>query len=450
MFIIKNKISLFILTISFILFTTCLTFKIKYNKFSCNKTLKDIEYLSSYDLEGRLPGSSGNEKASDYIEKEFKNSGLLPLSKEYKQYFKLKTPKQIDGSSSLCIKDSNGNIIKNFSCPKDFKEDFINFRDNTLEFNSKDEMMIFPSSLIVFKEKKSFLFYIPKENNFNFRSSFYSDFDSSFAIKITGETYDSIIENVRSNNTISCKVPYIVDETNVCNVAGIIKGQDETLPPLILTAHFDHLGIDNKILYPGALDNASGTSFLLELARTYGSMPKPKRSIIFVAFNAEEYGLLGSKNFVENNISLINNATVLNFDMMGSFKKPSLSIMASKEDNPLIDEFKDLFTCNGVSNIKVNISENSDHSSFSNKNINSITLSEDDTSNIHTPKDTYDKIIPETFNRNYTILNQYISEHCYYKYSFLIYNNILLIISFSIFTLFYILYVFKNNKRNSQ
>lgn len=436
----KKNFSLFILAISFIFFTTSITFKLKYNKFSCNKALDDIKYLSSYELEGRLPGTEGNVQAANYIEKEFKKAGLKPLkNNDYKQYFTLKTPKHTEGSSNLCIKDSSGKVIKSFSYSVDFKEDFINFKKSSLEFSSNDEIMIFPSSLLIFKDKTSYLFYVPKENNFNFRSSFSSDFDSSFAVRISRATYDDIIYNIRNGNLVSCSLPYKIEEANVCNVAGIIKGRDSSLPPLVFGAHFDHLGLDNEILYAGALDNASGTSFLLELARTYGSMTPPVRDIIFVAFNAEEYGLLGSKNFVQENKDILKNAKVLNFDMMGSNKEPALTLMTSKDNNLLVNEFKELYENNGFSNIKVVVGENSDHASFSNSNIDSITFSEDDSSKIHTSKDTLDNIIPNTFNRNYVILNKYITNYCYDNYCLFIYNNIFMFSSLSVCLIFFII-----------
>src|SRR5690606_9692938 len=91
------------------------------------------------------------------------------------------------------------------------------------------------------------------------------------------------------------------------NVIGMIKGSDPDLKNtyLIVTAHYDHLGIGEPVngdsIYNGALDNAIGVSVLLELARAFSSLEiKPKRSIIFFATTGEEKGLLGSSYYTKN------------------------------------------------------------------------------------------------------------------------------------------------------
>jgi Zn-dependent M28 family amino/carboxypeptidase len=88
------------------------------------------------------------------------------------------------------------------------------------------------------------------------------------------------------------------------NVVARITGSDPKLRDeyLVYTAHLDHLGIGQPVngdrIYNGALDNASGSACLLEIARAYSKMqPRPRRSILFVSVTAEEAGLLGSDYF---------------------------------------------------------------------------------------------------------------------------------------------------------
>src|SRR5262249_39809365 len=67
---------------------------------------------------------------------------------------------------------------------------------------------------------------------------------------------------------------------------------------VIYTAHWDHLGKSKEGIFHGAVDNASGTAALLEIARAFQKvMPAPKRSILFVSVTAEEQGLLGSEYY---------------------------------------------------------------------------------------------------------------------------------------------------------
>lgn len=84
------------------------------------------------------------------------------------------------------------------------------------------------------------------------------------------------------------------------NVAAMIPGSDQTLKDewIVLSAHYDHLGQNGDTLYPGADDNASGVAMLIEVAEAFALQKhKPKRSIMFVAFDLEEKGLQGSVHF---------------------------------------------------------------------------------------------------------------------------------------------------------
>lgn len=86
------------------------------------------------------------------------------------------------------------------------------------------------------------------------------------------------------------------------NVGAILVGSDPALRDevILLSAHYDHLGVRRGVLYPGADDNASGVAMLLEVARAIvESTHKPRRSILFVSFDLEEYGLWGSRHFVK-------------------------------------------------------------------------------------------------------------------------------------------------------
>ncbi|SFC74123.1 Peptidase family M28 [Flexibacter flexilis DSM 6793] len=103
------------------------------------------------------------------------------------------------------------------------------------------------------------------------------------------------------------------------NVVGYVRGTAQPDSFLLVSAHYDHLGTMGKTaLFAGANDNASGTTFLLEMAAHYAQNP-PKYSIVFVAFAAEEAGLLGSKFFVENPLVPLSRLKfVLNLDLLGT------------------------------------------------------------------------------------------------------------------------------------
>lgn len=102
------------------------------------------------------------------------------------------------------------------------------------------------------------------------------------------------------------------------NILGFIKGVEKPDECIILSAHYDHLGIRGGSVYHGADDNASGTASLLELAEAFSLAPAPRRSILFIAFTGEEKGLLGSDFYVNHPVFPLSKTLVdLNIDMIG-------------------------------------------------------------------------------------------------------------------------------------
>ncbi len=86
------------------------------------------------------------------------------------------------------------------------------------------------------------------------------------------------------------------------NVVGLLEGSDPMLKNsfLVVGGHYDHLGMMGPhALFPGANDNASGVAMLLYLSQHYANNP-PEYSMVFIAFSAEEAGLLGSDYFLQN------------------------------------------------------------------------------------------------------------------------------------------------------
>ncbi|MEN6308183.1 MAG: M28 family peptidase [Anaerohalosphaeraceae bacterium] len=105
------------------------------------------------------------------------------------------------------------------------------------------------------------------------------------------------------------------------NVIGVLPGSDPNLQKeiILVSAHYDHLGTQKGKIYPGASDNASGVAALLEIAEGLSlSDVKPKRSICFAAFDAEEMGCLGSFAFTcRDDYDDSKIVAVINMDMLG-------------------------------------------------------------------------------------------------------------------------------------
>lgn len=115
--------------------------------------------------------------------------------------------------------------------------------------------------------------------------------------------------------------------TKSVNVAALWPGSDRKDEYVIYTAHWDHFGVNPTIkgdsIFNGALDNATGTAALIEIAEAFVSLPeKQKRSVLFLAVTCEEHGLLGSKFYAENPLFPLNKtAAVINIDAVNIFGK---------------------------------------------------------------------------------------------------------------------------------
>ena len=108
---------------------------------------------------------------------------------------------------------------------------------------------------------------------------------------------------------------------NSYNVAGLLEGSDPTLKAetIVFSGHFDHNGAGPAGIYHGADDNGSGTVGVVNLARAFAANPvKPRRSLLFIVFAAEERGLLGSYYYVSHPLRpLATTRAQINFDMIG-------------------------------------------------------------------------------------------------------------------------------------
>lgn len=421
----KKKIYNVLMLLSIFCLITCICFKICYTKFDSSKVTKNIYYLSSSQFKGRLAGTYENSIIAEKIEGEFKTLKLKPIDNNFQEKFTIAVPTYTGGKSSLKLINKDGSITE-FTLGKDFKEDFLNFKNPSIEFSKNDRVDIFNNGFSIFKDNIEYLFYVNVDKTFSFRSSFFEDSKYGFVIQITTETFSKILESLRKGSNLKVDLSYKISEKEICNVAGKIEGYSKNLPPLILTAHFDHVGSDTLgNYYPGALDNASGISFLLELARSYSSLRIPKRDIIFVALNAEELGLKGSEYFACKYKDFFKDAEVINFDMIGANNYP-ISLMSGKDyadkNSKILEDMKNICNKNNIT-YNESFADASDHASFLNNGFDSITISHCDISNIHTSDDTADKISTSAIDTAYEIVNNKIITSAYSDIFLFFYNN---------------------------
>jgi Zn-dependent M28 family amino/carboxypeptidase len=141
---------------------------------------------------------------------------------------------------------------------------------------------------------------------------------------LKAKALDRGFEPVPLGVTASVTLDNAIRKVPSANVAARLPGQDEALRDewVVYTTHWDHFGIgpavDGDRIYRGAVDNASGTAGLVEIARAFAAAePKPRRSVLFLFVTAEEQGLLGSAYYAEHPLHpLEKTLAVLNLDAL--------------------------------------------------------------------------------------------------------------------------------------
>ncbi|WP_207511492.1 M28 family peptidase [Longitalea luteola] len=185
------------------------------------------------------------------------------------------------------------------------------------------------------------------------------------------------------------------------NIIGVIKGDQYKNNYIVITAHYDHLGTRSGDIYYGADDNASGTAALLAMARYFKEHP-PKHSILFVAFDAEEKGLLGSKYFVSH-APIPLSAIIANVNMDMVSRNDSNEIYASGTKHyPFLKKYVDsvqvytpvhiLFGHDGEKTGIHDWTNQSDHFPFHQNQIPYLYFGVEDHADYHRPGDTFDKV----------------------------------------------------------
>ncbi|HKS16271.1 MAG TPA: M20/M25/M40 family metallo-hydrolase, partial [Planctomycetota bacterium] len=180
-----------------------------------------------------------------------------------------------------------------------------------------------------------------------------------------------------------------VDERPTRNVLGFVEGSDPALKSeyVIIGAHHDHVGKEGQAsqgrmpklksdpddkVWNGADDNGSGTVTVLEIAQSFmeGKL-RPKRSILFMTFSGEEWGLLGSKHYVANPlVPLEKTVAMINLDMVGRNGTKPLEVMAIATSAEWPDLVAEAAKGTGVEyKTSTALIQGSDHYSFAVKGI---------------------------------------------------------------------------------
>ena len=234
-----------------------------------------------------------------------------------------------------------------------------------------------------------------------------SVFDKMTANSLTNKTYKANIDLSFQKTTI---------KTEVSNVMGLLEGTDKKDEYVFITAHYDHVGKRDTLIFYGADDDGSGTVTVLELAEAFAKAKAegkgPRRSIVFMTVSGEEHGLWGSAYYSNHPVYPLEKTTVdLNIDMIGRIgneymkDKDSTNYIYIIGDNKLSSDLTPITESinNTYSKLKLDRKYNdpkdpnrfyyrSDHYNFAEKGVPIIFYFNGVHPDYHRPTDTPDKI----------------------------------------------------------
>ena len=175
-------------------------------------------------------------------------------------------------------------------------------------------------------------------------------YDSTLLVKANKPGFKAVPLGLKLSTKMKVQSTY----NKSYNVMGKITGSKYPDEVIIYTAHWDHLGIGTPDetgdeIHNGALDNATGTAALIELARAFKAMnPKPERTIVLLAVTAEEQGLLGSQYYAENPVYPANKTLAnINIDGLNQFEPTNDMIIIGEGQSDLEELLKSVLETKG-------------------------------------------------------------------------------------------------------
>lgn len=331
-------------------------------KYAKTITISDLNerlsILASDEYEGRETGEKGQKMAAKYIASKFKEFGLTaPVNGSYFQTFDLVE----SAISSLYLRkgedkkmgfdefiyrsksETSGEEYIQVVMAGEDDKDTEPYKGRYLVYAVENLDGLDAQRITVAKEAGAlgFIVVILNEDTFESILSRYGPYTRQASLKLTSRdnTTDKMIIADRSlvawiferdfdqikrgeSATVILNADYLDKPVRSENVLGYLRGSENPDELIVVTSHYDHVGIIDGKIYNGADDDGSGTTAVLEIAQAFASSAAkgkgPKRSMLFMTVTGEEKGLLGSQYYTENPVfPLENTITNLNIDMVG-------------------------------------------------------------------------------------------------------------------------------------
>jgi len=347
---------------------------------------KNLEILCSKEFNGRGYVRKGDSLAARWIAREFEKIGLKKFKNSYFQDFQLSIntfPKKISvklGKKQLQV-----------------GRDFI-LNPNTPTLKGKAQVLVLDT--LIFTEpnrrkaffeqdfrKKALVFPAKYSNNFlkmkleemqklaqtSIWVSLHTKLTASLSVRQEGQAEIMLDKTLWDGSAKEISYDIFaqwIEKYHTRNVIAYIEGTSKKDTFIVFTGHYDHLGSMGEAYFSGANDNASGITMLLELAHYYQQNP-PAYSAAFMAFAAEEAGLIGSHFYIENPLFPLEKIKCLiNLDLVGTGDEGITIVNGSVYE----EDFRKIVALNEKYQLLPKIAKrgkaaNSDHYFFSEKGV---------------------------------------------------------------------------------
>ncbi len=423
--------------------------------FDVNRVYDHIQELASPPYNGRLPGTEGNQLALTYIESYFKEIGVEPGGEDgsYYQDFKSMVA-SYDKASYFYITDEKGNRIQEYKLREHYRDTFqgrgeiegeliyLSMHIRSYEDHEiRDKVILVDLPLqeedVDYAKAHGVKGIVATINDRDWRLDPRRRIDPVRMMKGSGNLFrldgqEIILHYVEMPVFIELKrhaekkykadigYYYGFQHVSTANILGKIQGNDPNAGYVIISAHVDHVGAEyDGRFFPGALDDASGTGMMMEMARVIKAQRSPPgKTIIFAGWNNEEGGIAGSRYYTNHPIYPLDKTQVIQLDCIGSVTMQEIDFASAGQKGEMLrNKFKLLADLRGIKAKESNFLA-SDHGPFIEKRVPAVLIEDNFENigrkhNIHTYKDDIQNISKENLSKVAVVLLDYIKGEVY-------------------------------------
>ncbi|NDE09433.1 MAG: M20/M25/M40 family metallo-hydrolase [Chitinophagia bacterium] len=278
--------------------------------------------LSADDMQGRRTFTTGIDKAADFIESEFSKNKLKYFGNE-KSYLQNFVMTKIKSQEITGMLDNDSLNASNVAVNTTSAEININSFANYEVVKVKKEDDLFKIILPLLTQGKNLLILIDTAHTKRFKNLKQYVGNSKFK---SSSSQLFILTSNQNPTSIKLQIRNEITEQKLKNVVGILPGKSKKDEYVIFSGHYDHLGIgkpnnEQDSIFNGANDDAAGTTAMIVLSKYFSHLKgKNERTIIFVAFTAEEVGGFGSSYFSKQ-LNADKIVAMFNIEMIGTESK---------------------------------------------------------------------------------------------------------------------------------